>query len=107
MLKDLFFFILRSALGFVLITCMTMLVTSFGQITPEHYQSVDDPFFIYFFKGKLIVWFAAMIAACLSFTGILKSVLPERALKALDWAPVYAPVIYAVTVYLWFRLIAA
>ena len=106
MLKDLFFFILRSALGFILITCMTMFVTSVGQIAPEHYQSVDDPFFIYFFKGKLIVWFIAMFAACLSFTGILKSVLSTQALKLIDWSPVYAPVVYGVAVYLWFSLIA-
>ncbi len=106
MLKDLFFFILRSALGFFLITGMTMLVTSYGQIAPEHYQSVDDPFFIYFFKGKLVVWFIAMFLACLSFTGILKSLLSAPGLKALDWSPAYAPVVYGTAVYLWFSLIA-
>jgi hypothetical protein len=107
MLKDLFFFILRSALGFILITCMTMLVTSVGQISPEHFQSAEDPFFVYFFQGKLIVWFAAMILACLSFTGILKSFCPPALLKAIDWSPAYAPVVYGGAVYLWFILSGA
>lgn len=107
MLKDLFFFILRGALGFILITAMTMMATSLSYIPPENFDSMDDPFIVLFFRGQLIVWFAALFVACLSFTGLLKSFVPAGLLRVIDWSPAFAPVLYGACVYLWFSLTAA
>ena len=106
MLRSLFFYILRGALGFILITTMSALATSLGQIPPENLDSLDDPFVMFFFRGTLIVWFATLFLACLSFTGLLDSVLPARVRQALDWSPVYAPIIYGALTYLWFSQLA-
>ncbi len=106
MLKSLFFFILRGALGFILITTMTAIVTSLGQIPPESLDSFEDPFVRLFFKGTLIVWFASLALACISFTGLLDSVAPKRLLKALDWSPAYAPIVFGMLVFFWFSKVA-
>jgi hypothetical protein len=98
MWKQLLFFTLRSAIGFVLIAPIFIYMTAQTYVPAEAYQDPQHPVYIWFFNGVLLAWLAGTIASVLPFAGYTSGKL-RRVLKL---APIFLPLIYAAAAYLWF-----
>lgn len=98
MVKSLIFFMLRGALGFLLITPIFIFLSQQSYVPAETYQDLNNPIFIWLFGGTMKVWVFGIVLSLIPFF----ISLPKNLRNMLNFAPVYLPLLYAIGTYLWF-----
>lgn len=98
MWKQLLFFVLRAAIGFVLIAPIFIYMSAQTYVPAEAFEDPLHPVYIWFFNGILVVWLAGTLLSLIPFLWQIEGKL--RSL--LNSAPIFMPLLYAGAAYLWF-----
>ena len=98
MWKQIFFFALRSAFGFVLIAPIFIYMSAQTYVPVEAFQDPQHPVYIWFFNGVVMAWLAGTLLSIIPFLGYASGKLRH----ALNLAPIALPLLYAIAAYLWF-----
>lgn len=98
MIKSLIFFLLRCALGYVLISFIFMATTSSSNLLPQDLAAAGGSrVYNFFYLGTMVAWIAGVVLAIGHFA---KMSSPKSA-QWFAWAPVYLPPVYAGLSYVW------
>ena len=98
MWKQLFFFALRAAIGFVLIAPIFIYVSAQSYVPAEAFETPNHPVYVWFFNGIIIAWLVGTILSLIPFLGYVQG----KWRHVLHVAPIFMPVLYAIAAYLWF-----
>lgn len=103
MIKSLIFLLLRSALGFLLISFIFLGVTTQGFFPAEAYNQAGSQVYTWFYLATMVAWLGGVALAVGEFIGLSDA----KTARWLRWAPVYIPPVYALISLIWLTQIAA
>lgn len=98
MWKQLFFFALRAAIGFVLIAPIFIYMSAQSYVPAAAFEDPKHPVYIWFYNGIIVAWLIGTILSVIPFLGYAHGKLRH----VLHMAPIFMPLMYAIGAYLWF-----